>query len=623
MIHRTASSRRRRASRSAATSPHRGQSARRPSMAVGSLAASTLPSPSGGEGGGIGPRNRRASIAVSSVDLTTRGITVTAAEDEASDYGHESEPETNDNNLLPEGFNRSPRSSLVPDVNRSPRNSLTPDAAGYNRSPRNSLVPETYSRSPRNSLVPDTGSGQGGSRSARNSLVPDYSRSPRGSLLPDVENFTRASRNSLLPDPDYNRSPRNSLVPEYNRSARNSLVPDISPSRSQRNSLVPEPTPSKSPRGSLVPETGVTRSPRGSLVPEPTQNRSPRGSLVPEPSTNRNSPRGSIASEASFNRSPRNSLPLQDNVSGRSPRGSIVSAGGVILDSNKSPRGSIDMTAPGTSRGGGINRSPSPYRMSARGAQVNLNYSSVMAEGGSRRASSSVSQLVLLQVSADDRRQLCEHTKLNADVSMGLSAYGSVVYQLNHANMESSGLCDFVCRALHIMYRTVVVTVVLVCLLALPLMMFIIGIQFARDCPMEPHIPIYMIVGGGFGLIKMIWMLWSQIRSRRYERLDARNRSSGSSAGDDTSAGGRITNFLLTSFLIIWFILGNYWIWGIGWPDFQPTLYEPNKWCHKTLFIFSLVHLIIIYSVIGIIAIITIILISCQLCVCSMLIHCK
>lgn len=58
------------------------------------------------------------------------------------------------------------------------------------------------------------------------------------------------------------------------------------------------------------------------------------------------------------------------------------------------------------------------------------------------------------QVSADDRKHLCEHTKLNTDMTLGLSAYGSVVYQLNHANMESSGLCDFVCRALGIVYRT-------------------------------------------------------------------------------------------------------------------------------------------------------------------------
>jgi len=60
--------------------------------------------------------------------------------------------------------------------------------------------------------------------------------------------------------------------------------------------------------------------------------------------------------------------------------------------------------------------------------------------------------MLLFQVSADDRRHLCERTKLSSDV--GLSAYGSVVYQLKDANIEASGTCDFVCRALRIVYRT-------------------------------------------------------------------------------------------------------------------------------------------------------------------------
>lgn len=58
-----------------------------------------------------------------------------------------------------------------------------------------------------------------------------------------------------------------------------------------------------------------------------------------------------------------------------------------------------------------------------------------------------------LQVSGDERRHLCEHTKLNSE-STGIAAYGSVVYQLNHANMEASGTCDFVLRGFGIVYRT-------------------------------------------------------------------------------------------------------------------------------------------------------------------------
>lgn len=147
-----------------------------------------------------------------------------------------------------------------------------------------------------------------------------------------------------------------------------------------------------------------------------------------------------------------------------------------------------------------------------------------------------------------------------------------------------------------------------------------------KDCPKEPHIPVYMIVGGSFGTIKMLWLLWRQVRSRRYERLDARSRTSRSNNNEDaisTSAGSRITNFLLTSFLIVWFVLGNIWILSIYWPEFEPTLYEPNRWCHKTLYVFSLVHLIIMYTLVVVFILVTVILIICQICLCPLLIRCK
>jgi hypothetical protein len=60
--------------------------------------------------------------------------------------------------------------------------------------------------------------------------------------------------------------------------------------------------------------------------------------------------------------------------------------------------------------------------------------------------------LYLFQVSADDRRHLCERTKLSTDA--GLAVYSSIVYQLKDANMEASGTCDFVCRAFRIVYKT-------------------------------------------------------------------------------------------------------------------------------------------------------------------------
>lgn len=45
------------------------------------------------------------------------------------------------------------------------------------------------------------------------------------------------------------------------------------------------------------------------------------------------------------------------------------------------------------------------------------------------------------------------------------------------------------------------------------------GVQFIRDCPREPNIPIYMVVGGILGSVRMFWTLYTQIRSRRPEVL--------------------------------------------------------------------------------------------------------
>lgn len=69
----------------------------------------------------------------------------------------------------------------------------------------------------------------------------------------------------------------------------------------------------------------------------------------------------------------------------------------------------------------------------------------------------------MAQVSGDEARRLCsEHTKLSSStqaeqglpLGVSLATYGSVAYQLKDANMEASGTCDFVCRAMRIVNKT-------------------------------------------------------------------------------------------------------------------------------------------------------------------------
>ncbi|CAG9135405.1 unnamed protein product [Plutella xylostella] len=312
-------------------------------------------------------------------------------------------------------------------------------------------------------------------RSPRASLAPgDYARSPRHSLAPDPAPERRASlapsRNNLAVDAAYGS--RLSLNPQdFNRSPRNSITPDMA-ARSPRRSLVPEGTAWAQPRGSLAPDVG--RSPRHSVAsiqldparqkelgpsprtsprgaaPEP--GRSPRGSLVPDP---QRSPRGSIASA-------RGSL-VPDDAARASPRGSLTLTFQEPLVSRERRASEDSTTAAGRGR-------VSPYRASLGGGAGR----SALSDNGSRRASSSVSQ-----VSGDEQRRLCgEQAKFERSglgLGVGLTTYGSVAYQLKDANMEATGTVDFVCRAARIMNRTILMTVFLACLSTLPVVMLIMA----------------------------------------------------------------------------------------------------------------------------------------------------
>ncbi|KAL6426521.1 hypothetical protein ACFW04_009149 [Cataglyphis niger] len=558
------------------------------------------------------------------------------------------------NSLIPDDYCRSPRGSLIPDSNRSPRNSLVPDVA---RSPRCSLTPEV-TLSPRHSLVPDS------ALSPRNSLVPDvaYNRSPRNSiaigasrisLLPEngsaITAATRSPRHSLVPDStrsprgsmanlDFDRSPRGSICPDVHRTPRGSITPIEVVDRSPRGSIASE-CLNQSPRGSIVPDPN--RSPRGSIAPEPA-NRSPRGSICPE--SNR-SPRGSVGPHDPTNRSPRGSIGVNDidrhsrgslgaiDDETRSPRGSIGPEGidrsprgslGGHQD-RRTPRGSLALQDPrraSADQGSTRNRSSSPYRQrevssgsvrsgGSGGAQVNLGYGT-NTWADSRRASSSVSQL-----SGDESRRLCASgvkvpEKGNAETAnLGVATYGSVVFQLKDAHLEANGICDFVFRALRVISKTMTFTICLTCLSTVPILMFIFGVQFIKDCPKEPYIPVYMLIGGVLGTVRMLWALYSQIRSRRPEVLSV-------PATTPYVSPMKLLSVALSCFLVAWFVLGHYWILHIMWPEYKLSLYAPNRWCHKTLYIFSLVHLCVVYAVLFVILIVSIGLAFCRILECPL-----
>jgi len=101
-----------------------------------------------------------------------------------------------------------------------------------------------------------------------------------------------------------------------------------------------------------------------------------------------------------------------------------------------------------------------------------------------------------------------------------------------------------------------------------------------------------------------------QVRARRYEPLNV----------DDDGAPGTVSNLfssqfidvLLSIFLFVWFICGNYWVLSVWPPNYHQTLAEPNSWCDKTTYVFALVQLGVCYGLMLFIILLTGLLVICQ-----------
>ena len=69
------------------------------------------------------------------------------------------------------------------------------------------------------------------------------------------------------------------------------------------------------------------------------------------------------------------------------------------------------------------------------------------------------------------------------------------------------------------------------------------GAMYLKDCPIEPYIPIYLIVGGSFGVLKNLSNVAQRLKNRREE-------------SDEENAKTNPFDGTLNCFLMVWFIAG-------------------------------------------------------------------
>ncbi|CAG5119065.1 unnamed protein product, partial [Candidula unifasciata] len=145
--------------------------------------------------------------------------------------------------------------------------------------------------------------------------------------------------------------------------------------------------------------------------------------------------------------------------------------------------------------------------------------------------------------------------------------------------------------------------------LIVPIVMIVFGVKYLDECPLETKIPIFLIVGGCFGIVKILVVLGKYVQNRHMGSVD----NLAGEVDDDRvvqSKTYRSINSALSLFLIAWNVLGSVWVLRIWKPRFEPLLHRPDVWCHRSLYFFSVAIIVAVYAVLGLMVLV----VTCLLC---------
>ncbi|XP_069035164.1 transmembrane protein 272-like [Lepisosteus oculatus] len=155
----------------------------------------------------------------------------------------------------------------------------------------------------------------------------------------------------------------------------------------------------------------------------------------------------------------------------------------------------------------------------------------------------------------------------------------------------------------------------LLAFLAVPLTMALVGIKNLEDCPVQPMIPLYLLVGGVVGSLKVTLLLYDITKMR-----SLLSKSVVIDDDDDDEYPWRLNahkyylHIVLSLFLFIWFILGNYWVFSVYLPNFIPPFHRPSDYCEKSLYVFAVCVLGLSYTVLALLLLCTACLHVCSRC---------
>ncbi|KAJ8680380.1 hypothetical protein QAD02_016167 [Eretmocerus hayati] len=151
-------------------------------------------------------------------------------------------------------------------------------------------------------------------------------------------------------------------------------------------------------------------------------------------------------------------------------------------------------------------------------------------------------------------------------------SYESLFGRVREAHKSRKNVFDFLQNVLILLLGTIGCTIILGTSILIPICMIVIGGLYLYDCPQGEYIPIYLLVGGGFGILKQVLDRSTIINHLRGINEEERRIKQSS------------TLTLINCFMLCWFIIGSMWVYKEYEPNYDPTL---GKYCNKTLYLFA------------------------------------
>ncbi|CAH1102346.1 unnamed protein product [Psylliodes chrysocephalus] len=166
-------------------------------------------------------------------------------------------------------------------------------------------------------------------------------------------------------------------------------------------------------------------------------------------------------------------------------------------------------------------------------------------------------------------------------------SYDSLFGRVREAQKSSKGVLDFLKNIIIIVLGTLGCTIILGVTIVIPICMIVMGSIYLHDCPQGEYIPVYLLVGGIFGVVKQLLHLSARVRQTEEERQEENLRQSP-------------TQTLLNCFMLGWFIIGSVWVYKEYQPNYDPSL---GKHCNKNLYLFAFWLITSVYILLGMITV--------------------